>query len=129
MSNKHKILLVDDDKDLCHTLCEILNAEGYEVNMAHDGVSGVILAHKVRPDAIILDIKMPAGDGLSVYNRLKMSTHTRDIPIVFISGYYQGEISGELFIRKPFNPDELIAHLKEVLKERATKSDSGDTDI
>lgn len=124
MSEKPKILIVDDDKDFCGTLAEILTSAGYECIFAHDGVSGVAVAHRVKPNAIVLDIKMPAGDGLSVYNRLKLSIHTRDIPLVFISGYYQGEIKGELFIRKPFDPDDLIAYLKEVLVESASKVNS-----
>ena len=130
MTKEPTILIVDDDKDFCKTLAEILTAAGYECKFAHDGVSGVAVAHRVKPDAIVLDIKMPAGDGLSVYNRLKLSIHTRDIPLVFISGYYQGEIKGELFIRKPFDPDELIAYLKDVLIESVSKPkiDSKTTD-
>lgn len=124
MGKKSKILIVDDDKDFCGTLTEILNAAGYESIVAHDGISGVTLAHEIEPDAVVLDIKMPTGDGLSVYNRLKLSLHTRNIPIVFISGFYQGEIKGEFFIRKPFDPDDLIACLKEILREKVSKADS-----
>ncbi len=119
---KPKILLVDDDRDFCRTLSEILNSAGYEVGLAHDGIEAVSVAHQMNPDLIVLDIKMPAGDGLSVYHRLKLSSYTRDIPLVFVSGYYQGEIRGELFIRKPFDPDELIRHLKEVLAETRPES-------
>ncbi len=122
MSEKPKILIVDDDKDFCGTLSEILSSAGYECIFAHDGISGVTVAHRSEPDVIVLDIKMPAGNGLSVYNRLKLSMHTRDIPLIFISGCYEGEIKGELFIRKPFDPDDLIAHLKEVLNQNTSKS-------
>jgi CheY-like chemotaxis protein len=118
MTKARRVLIIDDDKDFCQTLSEILHSAGYECVMAHDGISGVTTARAENPDAIVLDIKMPAGDGLSVYNRLKLSSKTRNIPLVFISGYYQGDIKGELFIRKPFDPDELISYLKEVLRER-----------
>ncbi len=114
---KPKVLLVDDDKDFCRTLSEILDSAGYEIGLAHDGIEAVTVAHGMQPDVIVLDIKMPAGDGLSVYHRLKLSSHTRDIPLVFVSGYYQGEIRGEIFIRKPFDPDELIRHLREMLSQ------------
>ena len=123
MTKARRILIIDDDKDFCRTLSEILNSAGYECIMAHDGVSGINVARAENPDAIVLDIKMPAGDGLSVYNRLKLSSQTRNIPLVFISGYYQGDIKGELFIRKPFDPDELISYLKEVLHERLSLLD------
>ncbi len=128
MGKKPKILVVDDDKDFCATLSEILTAAGYECILAHDGVLGVTSAHRIQPDAIVLDVKMPAGDGLSVYNRLKLSAQTRNIPIVFVSGYYQGEITGEFFIRKPFDPEQLTAYLKEVLTEKKPKAVSRKTD-
>lgn len=117
MRRTSRILIVDDDKDLCMTLSDLLHPVGYECTCAHDGISAVTLAHRFRPHGIILDIKLPAGDGFSVYDRLKLSTHTREIPIVFISGYYDGEIKGEIFIRKPFDPDELIGHLRRILSE------------
>jgi len=122
MAEKSRILIVDDDQDLCNTLSDILSAAGYEVSSAYDGIAGVMLAHRFEPDVIILDIKMPCGDGISVYNRLKLSSYTRDIPIIFISGYYEGEVTADLFIRKPFDPDELIAYVKDVLREKTAKA-------
>jgi len=112
-----RILIVDDDRDLCATLSEILSGAGYDCTCVHDGARAVAAAHNQRPDGIILDIKMPAGDGFSVYNRLKLSTHTREIPVMFTSGYYDGEIMRAPFIHKPFDPVELIAHLKRLVAE------------
>ncbi len=113
-----RILVVDDNEELCDTLCDILSSAGYESTSAYDGMSALALTHRISPDVIILDIKLPGGDGLTVLDRLRLSSHTRDIPIIFVSGYDQSWIRGEVFLRKPFDPDELLAHVKEILAKK-----------
>ena len=84
MGQKKKILIVDDERDIVKVLVIRLESSGYEVISAFDGAQGVFMAHKEQPDLIILDIRMPAGDGFSVAERLKRSTHTWTIPIIFL---------------------------------------------
>ena len=81
---KKKILIVDDDEALVRILSVNLAIEGYEVFAAFDGMSAVMSAHKIKPDLIILDVRMPAGDGVSVGERLKLSTKTFTIPIIIL---------------------------------------------
>ena len=122
MKKNPKVLVVDDDKDFCQTLCQIISSSGYECIMAYDGTSGIEIAESARPDVIVLDIKLSAEDGFTVYKRLRLLAQTRDVPIILISGYYDGEVKdGLLFIRKPFHPDVLIGHLSDIVGRKKAK--------
>jgi DNA-binding response OmpR family regulator len=86
MGQKKKILIVDDERDIVKGLMIRLQGAGYEIVTAFDGAQGVFMAHKEKPDLIILDIRMPAGNGFSVAQRLKRSIHTFTIPVIFLTG-------------------------------------------
>jgi DNA-binding response OmpR family regulator len=129
MGQKKKILVVDDERDIVKVLVIRLQSSGYEVITAFDGAQGVFMAHKEKPDLIILDIRMPAGDGFSVAERLKRSSHTWTIPIIFLTGSPEQEAEGRamelgarFFIKKPYDPEELLDAVKRALE--ATPSDS-----
>ena len=118
------ILIADDEPDVLKMLSMRLKAHGYQVMTAVDGLQAVTLAHRGKPDLIILDIKMPGQDGYTVYRNLKMSTHTMFIPIVFVSALppeqveeKAAELGAEDFIAKPFDSEEVIAKLKKILGE------------
>jgi two-component system, OmpR family, alkaline phosphatase synthesis response regulator PhoP len=129
MGQKKKILVVDDERDIVKVLVIRLQSSGYEVITAFDGAQGVFMAHKEKPDLIILDIRMPAGDGFSVAERLKRSGPTWTIPIIFLTGSPEKEAEGRamelgarFFIKKPYDPEELLDAVKRALE--ATPSDS-----
>jgi DNA-binding response OmpR family regulator len=129
MGQKKKILVVDDERDIVKVLVIRLQSSGYEVIAAFDGAQGVFMAHKEKPDLVILDIRMPAGDGFSVAERLKRSSHTWTIPIIFLTGSPEQEAEGRamelgarFFIKKPYDPEELLDAVKRALE--ATPSDS-----
>jgi len=129
MGQKKKILIVDDERDIVKVLVIRLQSSGYEVISAFDGAQGVFMAHKEKPDLIILDIRMPAGDGFSVAERLKRSSHTWTIPIIFLTGSPEREAEGRamdlgarFFIKKPYDPEELLDAVKRALE--GTPSDS-----
>ena len=86
MGQRKKILVVDDERDIVKALMIRLQGAGYDVVTAFDGAQGVFMAHKEKPDLIILDIRMPSGNGFSVAQRLKHSTHTFTIPVIFLTG-------------------------------------------
>src|SRR5512136_1732309 len=94
MGAKKKILIVDDERDIVKALMIRLQGAGYHVVTAFDGAQGVFMAHKEKPDLILLDIRMPAGDGFSVAQRLKRSSHTWTIPIIFLTGSPEREAEG-----------------------------------
>src|SRR5581483_2414836 len=85
MSEKGLILVVDDKRDSLLLLVDILAADGYEVRPADSGELALAAVAEVRPDLMLLDIRMPGLGGIEVCRRLKASPETRDIPIVLIS--------------------------------------------
>ena len=123
MGEKKKILIVDDERDILKALMIRLQTNGYEVVTAFDGAQGVFMAHKEKPDLIILDIRMPAGDGFSVAERLKSSTHTFTIPVIFLTGSPETSaeekamaLGARFYIKKPYDPEELLDAVKRAIE-------------
>ena len=120
MSEK-KILIVDDERDFAFVLSTHLKAHGYNTVMASDAVGAITVAQKERPDFIILDISMPAGDGFSVMERLAKSDHTSLIPIAVVtgralSGKQRAMAEGAVaFFTKPVDFDRLLALIGDLL--------------
>ena len=119
-----KILVADDEPEIVKALHIRLKEAGYEVVVAFDVLQAIYQAHKEKPDLIILDIRMPAGDGIGVYERLRLSSETTTIPVIFITAYANDEIvkkvlelGAEGFIAKPFNIDKLLNKVKTILGE------------
>jgi len=124
MTEKKKILIVDDERDIVRALMIRLQTGGYDVVAAFDGAQGVFMAHKEKPDLVILDIRMPAGDGFSVAHRLRHSSDTRSIPIIFLTGSPErnaeeraAELGARFYIKKPYDPEELLDAVKRALSE------------
>jgi DNA-binding response OmpR family regulator len=119
-----KILVVDDEHDMLKLIAVRLKANNYDVVTASDGFYAVKKAHEEKPDLIILDIKMPVGGGMGVFENLRMNSNTMLIPIIFITAHPSEEIKrkvlemgAEDFIAKPFNADELLAKVRKALRE------------
>ena len=119
-----KILIVDDERDIVKGLMIRLQGAGYEVVTAFDGAQGVFMAHKEKPDLIILDIRMPAGDGFSVAQRLKRSIHTFTIPVIFLTGSPEKNaeekamaLGARFYVKKPYDPEELLDAIERALEK------------
>lgn len=117
-----KILIVDDDKQIALLLATRLKANKYEVIVAYDAVQAVTSAINEKPDLILLDIKMPAGGGISVMDNLKNSSHTAMIPVIVITAYPSLEIQLKVkeigavdFIAKPFKSEDVLLRIRMVL--------------
>ena len=126
MGQKKKILIVDDERDIVKALMIRLQGAGYDVVTAFDGAQGVFMAHKEKPDLILLDIRMPAGDGFSVAQRLKRSIHTFTIPVIFLTGSPEKNaeekamaMGARFYIKKPYDPEELLDAVKRALERDA----------
>jgi DNA-binding response OmpR family regulator len=124
MEQKKKILIVDDERDIVKVVMIRLQGAGYEVVTAFDGAQGVFMAHKEKPDLIILDIRMPAGNGFSVAQRLKRSMHTFTIPVIFLTGSPEKNaekkamvLGARFYIKKPYDPEELLDAVKRALEK------------
>ncbi len=123
------ILIVDDAPDSLQLLAGILQSAGYRTVSAEDGKSGIALAEKYAPNAILLDMDVPGMDGCDVCRELRSRIPTADVPVVFISG---AESSDELIDRcysagaydllyKPISKVHLLARLRVLLREEALR--------
>ena len=117
-----KILIMEDDNKIATALAIRLEAAGYEVLTAPDGLDGLKLALEDRPDLILTDIWMPVGTGFSVAQRLKDLGLT-GIPLIFITasklkGLREAaqKLGGAAFFEKPYDPEELLAAVAKALE-------------
>jgi two-component system, sensor histidine kinase and response regulator len=115
--DKRRVLVIDDEESFCIFVNWALEGTGrYKVATATRPLQGITLAQTLRPDLILLDIKMPQMDGAQVAERLLEDPQTRSIPIVFITGlvtntetkHQQMEVAGRTFIAKPVTKNELL---------------------
>ena len=110
------ILVIDDEPDMLALLERILQAEGYDVLSAVDGVFGLSLLSQAKPDLILLDIMMPGPDGLKVLQRIRQSSNA---PVIMITAKRDTESlqkalssGADDYITKPFRPAELVARIR-----------------
>lgn len=122
---RSKILLVDDDVELCSLLKMMLSQYDLNVEVAHDGLSGLQKTYNIRPDLVVLDIMMPDLDGWETCRRLREMT---DAPIIIMSALNRQDaiirglnLGADDFICKPVTPEALLARIRAVLRriERA----------
>jgi DNA-binding response OmpR family regulator len=130
MGRKKKILIVDDERDIVKALKIRLQHNGYNVVVAFDGAQGIFMAHKEKPSLIILDIRMPAGDGFSVAEKLKQSNQTERIPIIFLTGSPERnaeeramELGARFYIKKPYDPEELLDAVRRAMEPKPSDLD------
>lgn len=116
---KFKILIVDDEPDVIDFLKKRLEASGYEVLSAADGVEGFKVAKAEVPDLILLDILMPHRDGFAMLADLRSEESVRNIPVVIVSAkgestsIFQGQELGAVdYIIKPYEFEELLRYIK-----------------
>lgn len=114
------VLVVDDEKNIVKLAKLYLIQEGFQVETAYDGVQALEKAKSIRPDLIILDIMMPEPDGLTVCRELRK---TSNVPIIMLTARGDDidrivglELGADDYIAKPFNPRELVARVKAVLR-------------
>lgn len=125
MTNKAKILLIDDHKTVLKLLQAILRIKGYELCYAENGKQGIAMARQEQPDLILLDVMMPDLDGFKVCQYLKGQDETREIPVVFLTArgaeedFDTGRRAGaDGFMTKPFQTMEVLNLVERLLKER-----------
>jgi OmpR family response regulator RpaB len=124
--SKAKILVVDDEPNVCQILETRLRMVGYEVATAADGLAGLKTFGEVNPDLVILDLMLPQLDGYGVCEKLRSRT---SIPILMLSAIDEVsqkiaclQLGADDFMVKPFSPKELIARIACLLRRRVGKA-------
>lgn len=125
--NKNKrVLIIDDDPDTIELVKRMLRIADFDVASARNGVEAPIIAEKVEPDVILLDLMMPEIDGRDTFKNLRKITRA---PVIVVSALSNKETIVELlnmgsddYITKPFNRDEVIARINAVLRRSKQKS-------
>ena len=126
MANE-KILIADDDKNICELLRLYLAKEGYEVCMANDGEAAFAGFEKEKPDLVLLDVMMPGVDGWGVLRAIRQDSQT---PVIMLTakGETTDKVSGlkqgaDDYITKPFEMKEVLARIEAVLRRAAGDGD------
>ncbi|OIO06036.1 MAG: DNA-binding response regulator [Elusimicrobia bacterium CG1_02_63_36] len=116
----HKILVVEDEKDIVRLIKYNFEKDGHKVVAAHDGESGLALARKEKPDLIILDIMLPKMDGLEFCRTFRQESQ---VPILFLTAKKSEvdrilglKLGADDYVTKPFSVGELIARVEAVLR-------------
>ena len=117
-----RILVIDDDPDTSEVVRSWFKDQPYEILAAENGETGLAMARELLPDLILLDLKMPGMDGISVARELKNDPQTRATPVLVLTTESgedkktQGKGAGATgWLVKPFDPDQLLAVVNRVL--------------
>ena len=120
---KKKILIIEDDEAMRLLEKTVLEERGYDVSEAGNAKDGIAMAIENVPDAILMDIRLPSKKrGIGAAKMLRDNDKTRDVPIIFVTGYTGAEDSTEIkhitnssYILKPFELDSLIKEIKKYI--------------
>jgi two-component system phosphate regulon response regulator PhoB len=119
----HRILIIEDERDIADLIGFNLQRAGFEVIKSHDGLEGTEVALRERPDLILLDLMLPGRDGYAVFRELRRDARTANTPVIMLTARAQTEdrIQGleagaDDYLTKPFSPKELMLRVQAVLK-------------
>lgn len=122
----NKVLIIDDDEELCDLVSEYLTVEGFEITAVHDGEAGLERALSGEYDLAILDVMMPKLNGFDVLKNLREKS---GLPVLMLTARGDDmerivglEIGADDYLPKPFNPRELVARLRAVLRRASGES-------
>lgn len=117
--------MIDDDVELCGLLKQFLQREGFQVECAHDGRSGLELAAQGQVELVVLDVMLPGMDGFEILRRLRQQSR---IPVLMLTARGEDvdrivglELGADDYLAKPFNPRELAARIRAILRRMEQK--------
>ena len=121
------LLIIDDDIELCQLLAEYLKPEGFDVTSVHEGSEGLRQALSKDYALVVLDIMLPGLNGLEILQRIR---HQKDIPVLMLTARDEDvdrivglEMGADDYMPKPFNPRELVARIRAILRRTKEWSD------
>jgi len=130
MGESPRILVIDDDVELCELLAELLGQDGYAVESAQDGASGLrLLQGKGAFALVVLDVMLPGMNGFEVLTRLRQSS---SVPVLMLTARGEDvdrivglEMGADDYLPKPFNPRELVARVRAIHRRAAAPAATG----
>ena len=127
MTEKKRILLVDDEPDFCAIVQGDLEKEGFAVEVAYDGVEGLAKIRANPPDVVVLDVMMPEMDGYAVCKKMKQDPKLKEIPVVMLTAvashvsstrysHYDGmSMEADDYLPKPASAEEISSSVKRLI--------------
>ncbi|MBQ6838063.1 MAG: response regulator transcription factor [Clostridia bacterium] len=127
MSNA-KILIVDDDINICELLRLYLEKDGFEAEVVTDGLNAINVFNSINPDLVLLDIMLPGMDGWQICREIRKTSQT---PIIMLTAKTETfdkvlglELGADDYIAKPFETKEVVARIKAVLRRSSNKNEA-----
>jgi len=127
-TDSRNILIVDDDPDTCDLLDILFRLEGYNTRIVYNGQEAVQSVEAGEPDAVVLDVMMPEMDGWETFRQMRLHS---DVPVLFLTAMISGDYAARAFsmgandyLRKPFQPSELLARIEALLTMSRPKPNS-----
>ena len=124
----HQILVVDDDKEIARLLRGYLEQSGYQVLVAYDGARAMHMLRRERPSLVLLDLMLPDRDGWEITRTIRGDQNLADTPIIMLTARVEDqdkiiglELGADDYITKPFNPREVVARVRAVLRRAQGK--------
>jgi DNA-binding response OmpR family regulator len=121
MSDKKKLLIIDDDSHLRESLAEVLDLQGYDCHQAGTAAEGISMAHKVAPEVVLMDIQLPDSSGFQICSTLRKE-NKRTILIMMTGRFLSSEektqgfgLGADEYMTKPFDPEELAVRIQQLL--------------
>ena len=128
MPKKPRVLVADDDPQLCDLLSAFLRERGWDVDVARDGMQAVMFTTRHLPDVVLLDVNMPGGTGVDALQRIRRSTKTALVPVVVMSGNTDAHMPFTMrshgateYVAKPLDLDALHALLTRIVSATASR--------
>ena len=123
MSQKKRILLIEDEEDIAALIKLQAELSGYKLHVEVDGINGYRAIEREKPDLVILDIMLPGENGLDVCRRMKSAPELKNIPVIILSAKGDEldivlglELGADDYVQKPFSPKILFSRIKAILR-------------